>query len=204
MLLSVSQNLVANMSSTISRYGSSCLKCRKRKVRCDGSKPACKNCVRNNDRCIYSDHDSTVTRLQNALARSEKCLEHLTHAIGHAVSLSPEDCREKLRTVLTELKSSASLFGDGIVAQHTADLRNTPAKSVPKHIALQSAFRSRDPTTEEALHGPSYEEVCPVVVLLLSMLTPLRHTSSHPGSTPMKITPMTICGNKPMSSNQSK
>ncbi|KAH8104927.1 hypothetical protein DFH11DRAFT_1465401, partial [Phellopilus nigrolimitatus] len=29
--------------------------CRKRKMRCDGARPSCRNCARKNEACIYTD-----------------------------------------------------------------------------------------------------------------------------------------------------
>ncbi|KAK6371318.1 hypothetical protein LTS17_009049 [Exophiala oligosperma] len=84
------------------KYGQSCLLCRKRKVRCDGGKPSCAKCVRAGEQCTYGIQDSAVTRLRNALSRSEQRLRQLEQDLWCLLSLEPIPCQEGLRLLLAQ------------------------------------------------------------------------------------------------------
>ncbi|KAH8894379.1 hypothetical protein GQ53DRAFT_717109 [Thozetella sp. PMI_491] len=87
--------------STSRKYGLSCLVCRRRKVRCDGKKPTCDACKRCRETCSYAAPDASLSRLSNALGRSEARVAELQEAlrasardrqnsIDHTVALAPE------------------------------------------------------------------------------------------------------------------
>lgn len=66
------------------RYGLSCLTCRRRKVRCDGTKPVCGSCSRADEQCTYSLHDPSAARLLSRLDRSEARVAELEEALRSA------------------------------------------------------------------------------------------------------------------------
>lgn len=89
-----------NMQPRSKKYGLSCLVCRRRKVRCDGRRPNCANCVRLDERCVYSIQDSSITRLQNALTKSEQRLKTLEQRLRSLLTLEPKRCQDTLRDIL--------------------------------------------------------------------------------------------------------
>ena len=90
------------MQSRPKKYGLSCLVCRRRKVKCDGGRPNCANCVRLSERCNYNVQDPTITRLQNALVRSEQRFSTLERNLQALLVLEPKQCQEGLREILAE------------------------------------------------------------------------------------------------------
>ncbi len=93
------------MPSRTKKYGQSCLICRRRKVRCEGGRPSCANCLRIGECCIYNAIDSTVTRLQNALSRSEQRLQQLESDLQGLMQLKPGDRHRALCTLAEGLKA---------------------------------------------------------------------------------------------------
>lgn len=80
------------------RVAQACELCRKKKTKCDGSRPICKNCIQGNHQCVYAhvekpppssgtQRKSSVKRLESRLWRVEQLLE----------SLAPKDLVEKLK-----------------------------------------------------------------------------------------------------------
>lgn len=96
------------MQSRSKKYGLSCLVCRRRKVRCDGGRPSCANCLRLSERCHYNVQDPTVTRLQNALIDLESRYFNLQQNLRSLLVLEPSRCRDGLRQILAESDSPQS------------------------------------------------------------------------------------------------
>ncbi|KAH6962615.1 fungal-specific transcription factor domain-containing protein [Ilyonectria sp. MPI-CAGE-AT-0026] len=68
---------MASVARTSRRYGFACLPCRRKKSRCDGNKPHCRNCVRSGEDCAYKATDALVTELYNQLQHSEARVREL-------------------------------------------------------------------------------------------------------------------------------
>lgn len=68
---------MATVARTGRRYGFACLPCRRKKSRCDGNKPQCRNCVRSGEDCAYKATDALVAELYNQLQHSEARVREL-------------------------------------------------------------------------------------------------------------------------------
>lgn len=95
------------MPAGVKKYGNSCLVCRRRKVRCEGTRPKCNNCVKSRDHCVYSVNDPTVTRLQNAWTDCQARLRDLEQQLSNAARLEPGKCLEEIQRIVAELRSSS-------------------------------------------------------------------------------------------------
>lgn len=84
------------------KYGLSCLVCRRRKVKCDGGRPNCANCMRLSERCHYNVQDSTITRLQNSIVTSEQRYSILERKLRPLLVLEPKQCQDGLREILAD------------------------------------------------------------------------------------------------------
>ena len=63
------------------RWGSACVTCRRRKIKCDGNKPACSLCLRLGEQCIYRDV-AGVAELQRQLQRAVQRIRELEDQLG--------------------------------------------------------------------------------------------------------------------------
>lgn len=149
------------MPSRAKKYGQSCLTCRRRKVRCGGETPACAKCVRINERCVYSAHDSTVTRLQNALAKSELRLQELERDLRALLMLEPAECREALRNITESFDQRLDEAHHGEYAVSGTPDRasiqgsgNSLAARRPGQQALVNDDGSTDEEENEEVHSP--------------------------------------------------
>ncbi|KAG9004728.1 hypothetical protein FRB90_010776 [Tulasnella sp. 427] len=84
--------------------GRACLKCRARKMRCDGKHPTCTSCVRANRECVYEEERSRTQKLLDKIDELEGKLSELQNA---ASGSSPA----------TSNKSSDALYLGGGSAQ---------------------------------------------------------------------------------------
>ncbi|KAK4936287.1 hypothetical protein LTR10_022815 [Elasticomyces elasticus] len=147
------------MPSRAKKYGQSCLLCRKRKVRCDGGRPSCAKCMRIKECCVYSAHDSTVTRLQNALATAEQRLFGLERDLQGLLLLEPAQCRDTLRTITESLGPG---FRDARHMEHaqsgTSDRASnyTSGHSLGAHQPDQHTPANDDGSTDEEENEEGY------------------------------------------------
>lgn len=172
----------AGMQSRATKYGHSCLICRRRKVRCDGGKPNCANCVRISERCIYNEHGSTITRLQNALSKSEQRLENLAQNLQGLLSLEPSQCQEQLRSTIARLHhgtSSAEAQSPSDVAlatPHGTDITfATSTRGVDNHNGPKDDARTSDDGQDEEV---GHSEVSVFTMLTFSRNMALNLTVS--------------------------
>ncbi|KAJ6546863.1 hypothetical protein B0H19DRAFT_1379260 [Mycena capillaripes] len=101
--------------------GSACLCCRKRKLKCDGTRPVCNQCIKMNrdDECEYDDkkQKSRTQKLKEKLSVLEQRLRELESESGSATSPSSSDS-SSLGLPLTqhsspEIAALPSLFDTG-------------------------------------------------------------------------------------------
>lgn len=57
------------------RYGFSCSVCRRRKVRCDGARPVCRNCSKSGVECMYKPESGDLRLLQQIQRANKRVLE---------------------------------------------------------------------------------------------------------------------------------
>lgn len=70
---------VPSMSSSFGndsrRYGFSCTVCRRKKVRCDGARPVCRNCLKSGIECVYKPESGDLRLLQQVQRANRRVLE---------------------------------------------------------------------------------------------------------------------------------
>ena len=85
----------SNTRKPTRRYGVSCLVCRRKKVRCCGEKPTCRNCAKAGVTCRYKTNETVPNGVYSALLRSQARVQELEDAIRR-LTLSGQDERDKL------------------------------------------------------------------------------------------------------------
>lgn len=134
---------MASVAQTGRRYGFACLVCRRKKIRCDGDKPRCRNCVKAGDDCAYKASDAVVTDLYTQLQRSETRVRELEGGLRKLAILDGDD-RNNLISTLAETEtqwsgpSPAATIGSGPLIDQQA------AESSPGKDQLQQAELSVD------------------------------------------------------------
>lgn len=118
-------------------------------MRCEGGYPSCVNCNKIGEKCRYSEQDSTITRLQNALNRSEQQAEKLRQELQSLLVLDPEKCQSSLRTIV-----------ERNTHQQTEDVsegaeRHATTSREPTYNSAQTGLRGSD----DALDDGRDEEV---------------------------------------------
>ncbi|KAJ5108442.1 hypothetical protein N7456_005117 [Penicillium angulare] len=84
------------------RYGFACLICRRRKIKCDGKKPNCANCIKVKELCSYKETPSYNSHLFNQLQQSKKRLDSLESQLRDLASLDREERDHRLTEILRE------------------------------------------------------------------------------------------------------
>ncbi|KAF8337381.1 uncharacterized protein EI90DRAFT_2643497 [Cantharellus anzutake] len=72
-----------------SGYGKSCLECRRRKKKCDGTRPACLRCQRNVRTCVYEEgyiRTSITDRLEGRVQELEESFKSLNASFKEKIS----------------------------------------------------------------------------------------------------------------------
>lgn len=85
------------------RYGFSCLICRRRKIKCDGKKPACINCSKSKETCVYKDNSAFVGHLSERLRRSQARLRELEFHIKDLVTVDSGSRDIRLAALVSDL-----------------------------------------------------------------------------------------------------
>ncbi|KAF2022094.1 hypothetical protein BU24DRAFT_417747 [Aaosphaeria arxii CBS 175.79] len=108
----------AAAESSKSRVPRACLACRSRKVKCNGARPACKNCEDSNVSCVYSS--SRKDRLKTATSHNQHLL-NLLRDLKHRVD---SDSRTRIEEALASITDDVT---DAALATGTPDTHRTPA-----------------------------------------------------------------------------
>jgi len=87
------------------RYGFACLMCRRRKIRCDGKKPHCANCLKANELCNYKESPSYNAHLVQQLQQSKRRAEDLESQLRDLASLDHEERDRRLVGIVREFDS---------------------------------------------------------------------------------------------------
>ncbi|KAJ5624418.1 hypothetical protein N7510_000727 [Penicillium lagena] len=85
------------------RYGFACLVCRRRKIKCDGKKPNCSNCVKAKEICNYKGSPNYNAQLLHQAQQSKKRAEDLEAQLRGLASLSPEGRDHRLTEIVRDL-----------------------------------------------------------------------------------------------------
>ncbi|KAH8171124.1 fungal specific transcription factor domain-containing protein [Sarocladium implicatum] len=94
------------------KYGSACLTCRRRKIRCGGEKPRCENCLRFRRACSYTvkSSDEEIARLLLDLERAQARAEKLE---GSLRTLAGMNAHERDRSIIQVVESLRGERRDG-------------------------------------------------------------------------------------------
>lgn len=84
------------------RYGFACFMCRRRKIRCDGKKPNCANCLKAKEICNYKESPSYNAHLVNQLQQSQRRAEDLRSQLRDLASLDSEERDRRLAGILRD------------------------------------------------------------------------------------------------------
>lgn len=147
-------------------HGRPCHGCRKRKVRCDKTRP-CSNCVRSKQLCTYESSDSTVglsrevnnvsmstdAELRERLARLEKLMESML------VGETTPGRRGRLGT------SSPEIANQSLRSSTTTTPNLTSSSSAGPHL-YQPNITAAFPSNEGLFNQQSSEFVAPVGQIL--------------------------------------
>ncbi|KAI0743678.1 hypothetical protein C8Q80DRAFT_1107019 [Daedaleopsis nitida] len=173
--------------------GKACLRCRKRKMRCDGSKPACSQCVRakKGDGCEYDDgKGKTRTQLMREhIARLEMRVKELENPEQSAPSMTLFD-PHAISSYYSESSSSSSYDSPGKLSfSASASASPTPFEQDPHrsmHSPLSLDSSEIDPRTWNHLNFSDLASVTglasfsgidapPLDHILLEIFIPHRH-----------------------------
>lgn len=84
------------------RYGFACLMCRRRKIKCDGKKPNCANCIKAKEICSYKESPSYNVHLVHQLQQSKKRIEDLESQMRVLVDLDHDERRRRLADIVRD------------------------------------------------------------------------------------------------------
>lgn len=92
-IFSSSRRQAGPAAASALQRGMACVICRKRKIRCDGTKPTCSQCKRTSrpgEACVYNDPGGSKTQiLEENVARLEARVRELEEPAGHIVLANP-------------------------------------------------------------------------------------------------------------------
>lgn len=91
----------------VRKYGFSCLLCRRRKVKCDGKKPTCTNCLRSKEVCNYKEKNAVlVVHLAEKLQKYKARLSELENQIRELANLDGPSRDHRIETLVFDLNQS--------------------------------------------------------------------------------------------------
>ncbi|KIM78836.1 hypothetical protein PILCRDRAFT_576092 [Piloderma croceum F 1598] len=163
-----------NPTSTLQR-GKACLRCRKRKMRCDGAKPACQQCTRAKkpDACEYDDgKGKTRTQiLRESITRLEQRIRELEDPEYTSPSVTLFDPHAEHRRSYSSSSSVADSQGSGLSLTNSPFPSESPNSPHGSWIGIPSPSPS---PFREAYHDdmrPPFE----LAQMLLEIFLPHRH-----------------------------
>lgn len=153
------------------RYGFSCTNCRRKKIRCNGEKPVCKNCSgRLRSTCFYGQPKSTELQLERAYQQVQKLQEQLDAVLSqqtadtaekHPRSVSdvpPTICNEAESSTL-EPEAHEELFWSQVSVDDQGTVRQLPislhSSSVVKKIFYSQIIMGQRLVSMHKLRNPT-------------------------------------------------
>lgn len=96
----------------------SCLGCRTRKVKCDRQRPACKNCCRAEEPCVY-DHLETVLEPRKRKKGAPKITQNIKPSETDAINAPFWETTRDLASFAHGNNSPQNSTRDGYLSQHS-------------------------------------------------------------------------------------
>lgn len=90
------------------KYGFACLSCRRKKIKCDGNKPACVNCSKFKESCVYRDNPAFVGYLADELRKSKIRIQELETVVKELSILDSGSRQLRLAALASELEQRSS------------------------------------------------------------------------------------------------
>lgn len=90
------------------KYGFACLSCRRKKIKCDGNKPACINCNKSKESCIYRDNPAFIGYLADELRKSRIRIQELESVIKELSILDSDSRQSRIAVLVAELEQRSS------------------------------------------------------------------------------------------------
>ncbi|KAJ5103884.1 fungal-specific transcription factor domain-containing protein [Penicillium argentinense] len=119
------------------RYGFACLMCRRWKIKCDGKKPNCANCVKAKEICSYRESPGYNTHLVQQLQVSKKRVDDLEAQLRDLASLDHEERDRRLSEIVRDF-----------------DDLNVVERSPGQMTELSQSYDTdRDPESEDLPYG---------------------------------------------------
>ncbi|KAG7439610.1 uncharacterized protein BT62DRAFT_1081491 [Guyanagaster necrorhizus] len=171
--------MVAGGAQGALQRGKACLRCRKRKMRCDGMKPACQQCVRAKkaDCCEYDDgKGKTRTQiLKETIARLEQRIRELEDPeyVSPAITLHDPHAYHHSESSSSSLGSPGSTSFSASHSPFPSDTTSSPARpwtNLPGVSPSATPFSSEIFFDEPQIPGPF--DLAPA---LLDLFAPHRH-----------------------------
>ncbi|KAI0325291.1 hypothetical protein GY45DRAFT_1330474 [Cubamyces sp. BRFM 1775] len=155
--------------------GAACLNCRRRKMRCDGARPICGQCIRTNREidCEYTDGPgpSPTQVLEEQIARLESRIRELEHPelVSPSVTLNPATNAAGRgqspagssgtggRSLLNQV-ATPDILSSAILAAPVPVLSSDPLIEPPPDLvrSLVNAFLPHSASLSFFLHGPRF------------------------------------------------
>lgn len=120
------------------RYGFSCSVCRRKKVRCDGTRPTCRNCLKWEVECSYKPETGDLRLIQQLQNANRRVLE----------------LEEQVRNLSLRASQTATIIQDGaqLSPRASSSSKDAPGLETTDHI------NDEDEAQEKALTELSVDE----------------------------------------------
>jgi hypothetical protein len=94
------------------KYGFACLVCRRRKVKCDGRRPTCVNCVRSKETCSYKEQTAFTIHLADELRAERARSQELHDEIRELAAMDSAARDRRLAQLVAQLDLNSSELGE--------------------------------------------------------------------------------------------
>jgi hypothetical protein len=137
------------------RYGFSCSVCRRRKVRCDGARPVCRNCAKSGVECNYKPESGDLRLLQQIQRANRRVLE--------------------LEEQVKKLSLSGENRTGSLPEGETSSTSHIPSNNLVERIPGRDAQSDEENVQEGAFATSGVDENGEVSTLRLVSLRPSNH-----------------------------
>ncbi|KAF4124710.1 Fungal specific transcription factor domain [Geosmithia morbida] len=134
-----------------------CGNCRRRRIKCSGSRPSCRQCTNAGEECGYdaNEGETVSIAIRRRLDEAEKENDHLRRMVGMLAACDPEVAREVLAHVASAIQSPEGawdvLLDEGIWSPITGMSDDAAAEEVAAKLAdtkMEEDDRSTDPAQQ--------------------------------------------------------
>ncbi|KAK7935942.1 conidial development fluffy [Apiospora marii] len=169
-----------------------CGNCRIKKSKCDGKRPTCNRCTKQQVDCLYAEEDKalTIAGLQSQVQKLERDLDLHTDFIAHLQAVPSQEANDILRRLRTSPDASqvlASVRGRLADQARPSDLRHARGLMPPTGSSIEAELTF--------LHGmvyPAFEPIDPANIDIDTLLrSATRSSHRHHGPAAEALTTTT-------------